>query len=152
MRNQKIAYSRNKNTLYSYLSAKKGFTLIELMLVVIIIGALVAMVMPRLTGRGEQARVQAAKADIQANIATALKLYELDNGSFPTSDEGLNALFNKPASAANWNGPYLEKKPIDPWGREYNYKSPGEHRSGDYDLCSLGKDGIESADDIKNWE
>lgn len=129
-----------------------GFTLIELMLVVIIIGALVAMVMPRLTGRGEQARAQAAKADIQANIATALKLYELDNGSFPTADEGLNGLFNKPASATNWNGPYLEKKPIDPWGREYKYKSPGEHRSGDYDLYSLGKDGVESADDIKNWE
>ena len=131
---------------------RQGFTLIELMLVVIIIGALVAMVMPRLTGRGEQARAQAAKADIQANIATALKLYELDNGSFPATDEGLNGLFNKPASAVNWNGPYLERKPIDPWGREYKYKSPGEHRSGDYDLYSLGKDGVESADDIKNWE
>lgn len=129
-----------------------GFTLIELMLVVIIIGALVAMVMPRLTGRGEQARASAAKADIQSNIATGLKLYELDNGNFPASEEGLNALFNKPASANNWNGPYLEKKPIDPWGREYKYKCPGEHRSADYDLYSLGKDGTESADDIKNWE
>ncbi|MCX7661554.1 MAG: type II secretion system protein GspG, partial [Candidatus Omnitrophica bacterium] len=69
-----------------------SFTLIELMLVVIIIGALVAMVMPRLTGRGEQARIATAKADIQANIATALKLYELDNGAFPTTEEGLNAL------------------------------------------------------------
>jgi len=129
----------------------KGFTLIELMLVVVIITALVAMVMPRLTGRGEQARTSAAKADIQANIATALKLYELDNGNFPGTEEGLNALLNKPASAASWNGPYLEKKPIDPWGREYKYKSPGDHRT-DYDLCSLGKDGTESADDVKNWE
>lgn len=130
----------------------KGFTLIELMLVVIIIGALVAMVMPRLTGRGEQARASAAKADIQANIATALKLYELDNGSFPSTEEGLNALLSKSASATNWNGPYLEKKPIDPWGREYKYKSPGDHRS-DYDLYSLGKDGQEgTADDVKNWE
>lgn len=129
-----------------------GFTLIELMLVVIIIGALVAMVMPRLTGRGEQARVAAAKADIQANIATALKLYELDNGRFPTSDEGLGALLNAPSSASSWNGPYLEKKPIDPWGREYKYKSPGEHRPADYDLYSLGRDGAESADDVKNWE
>jgi len=129
-----------------------GFTLIELMLVVIIIGALVAMVMPRLTGRGEQARTSAAKADIQANIATALKLYELDNGNFPSTEEGLNALLNKPASATNWNGPYLEKKPIDPWGREYKYRSPGDHRS-DYDLYSLGKDGQEgTADDVKNWE
>ena len=130
----------------------KGFTLIELMLVVIIIGALVAMVMPRLTGRGEQARMSAAKADIQANIATALKLYELDNGNFPSSDEGLNALLTKPASSTNWNGPYLEKRPLDPWSREYKYKCPGEHRIADYDLYSLGKDGTESTDDIKNWE
>ncbi len=132
--------------------AVKAFTLIELMLVVIIIGALVAMVMPRLTGRTEQARATAAEADIRANIATALKLYELDNGSFPTSEEGLNALLDKPASATNWHGPYLEKKPIDPWGREYKYKCPGEHRTSDYDLYSLGKDGVESADDVKNWE
>ncbi|MCQ9205861.1 MAG: type II secretion system protein GspG, partial [Omnitrophica bacterium] len=74
-----------------YLNKRAGFTLIELMLVVIIIGALVAMVMPRLTGRSEQARVQASKADIEANIATALKLYELDNGSFPSTSEGLAA-------------------------------------------------------------
>jgi general secretion pathway protein G len=129
---------------------KTGFTLIELMLVVIIIGALVAMVMPRFTGRGEQAKVTVARADVQANIATALKVYEVDNGGFPTSDEGLNALLSKPASASNWNGPYLEKKPLDPWQREYKYKSPGQHRL-DYDLYSLGRDGIESADDITNW-
>ena len=130
----------------------EGFTLIELMLVVVIIGALVAMVMPRLTGRGEQARVAAAGADINANIATGLKLYELDNGNFPSSAEGLGALLVKPSTAKNWNGPYLERKPLDPWGREYEYKSPGEHRKADYDLCSLGKDGAESADDVKNWE
>lgn len=131
---------------------RAGFTLIELMLVVVIIGALVAMVMPRLTGRGEQARVAAASADINANIATALKLYELDNGVFPSSEEGLNALLNKPGSARNWNGPYLEKKPIDPWGKEYKYKCPGVQRSRDYDLYSLGRDGRESADDVTNWE
>jgi general secretion pathway protein G len=131
---------------------RRGFTLIELMLVVIIIGALVAMVMPRLTGRGEQARVAAARADIMSNIATALKLYELDNGEFPSTDDGLNALLTKPADVNNWKGPYLEKKPIDPWGREYKYRAPGDHRTGDYDLYSFGKDGVESEDDVKNWD
>lgn len=129
----------------------EGFTLIEIMLVVIIIGALVAMVFPRLTGRGEQARQAVAKADIQVNIATALKLYELDNGAFPSTDEGIEALLRKSSSAPNWNGPYLEKKPLDPWGKEYKYSSPGEHRT-DYDLCSLGRDGRESDDDVTNWE
>ena len=132
--------------------APRGFTLIELMLVVIIIGALVAMVMPRLTGRGEQARTAAAYADINANIATALKLYELDNGIFPSTEEGLAALLTKPASARNWNGPYLERKPTDPWGKDYKYKSPGAHRPQDYDLYSLGRDGVESEDDVVNWE
>ncbi|MEK7850186.1 MAG: type II secretion system major pseudopilin GspG [Candidatus Omnitrophota bacterium] len=131
---------------------KIGFTLIELMLVVIIIGALVAMVMPRFAGRSEQARTAAAKADVTANIATGLKLYELDNGNFPTTQDGLQALAQKPANANNWNGPYLERKPIDPWGREYKYVSPGTHRPHDYDLYSLGKDGQESADDVANWE
>jgi general secretion pathway protein G len=129
----------------------RSFTLIELMLVVIIIGALAAMVMPRLAGKGEQARVGAATTDISSNIAAALKLYELDNGVFPSSADGLKALLTKPASANNWNGPYLDKKPIDPWGRDYQYKSPGTHRP-DYDLYSLGRDGQESQDDIKNWE
>lgn len=133
--------------------SRSGFTLIEIMLVVIIIGALVAMVMPRLAGRTEQAKAGAAKADVSSNIATALKLYELDNGHYPTSEEGgLAALQTKPSNATSWNGPYLEKKPVDPWGREYIYKSPGTHRTYDYDLYSLGSDGQENQDDVKNWE
>lgn len=132
---------------------QKGFTLIELMLVVIIIGALVAMVMPRLAGRSEQAKVGAAQADITSNVATALKLYELDNGKYPSDEDGgLAALFTRPSTATNWNGPYLEKKPVDPWGRDYKYKSPGTHRTYDYDLWSLGRDGQESGDDVKNWQ
>lgn len=129
-----------------------GFTLVELMLVVIIIGALVAMVMPRLTGRGEQARIAAASADIKVNIATALKLYELDNGVFPRTEDGLSVLLTQPASARNWNGPYLERKPVDPWGKEYKYRCPGTQRTHDYDLYSLGRDGVESEDDVVNWE
>jgi general secretion pathway protein G len=121
------------------------------MLVVIIIGALAAMVLPRLAGRSEQARTAAARADVRANIATALKLYELDNGQFPSSAEGLKALLEKPGSAANWNGPYLEKEPVDPWNRRYEYKSPGQHRPQDYDLYSLGKDGQVNEDDVTNW-
>ena len=133
------------------MKTKNGFTLIELMLVVIIISALAAMVLPRLTGRSEQARVAAAEADVRSNIATALKLYELDNGRFPTTAEGLNALLQKPASAHNWNGPYLEREPIDPWGRPYQYRSPGRIRAQDYDLFSWGGDGTESDDDVTNW-
>ena len=97
---------------------------------------------------------ETAQADISSNIATALKLYELDNGKYPSSEDGgLNGLFNKPASATNWNRPYLEKKPVDPWGREYVYKSPGQHRTYDYDLYSLGHDGQDGTpDDVKNWD
>ncbi len=129
---------------------QKGFTLVELMLVVIIISVLVAMIVPRMAGRSEEARVAVAKADVELNIATALKLYELDNGAYPTTEEGLAALQNAVPSAKNWKGPYLEKEPLDPWGNKYTYKSPGTHKK-DYDLYSLGKDGVESADDVTNW-
>jgi len=135
-------------------ASAKGFTLIEILLVVVIISAISAMVLPRLIGRSDQAKKAAAQVDINTNIATALKLYDLDNGNFPTTEQGLGALLAKPSispAPENWNGPYIERKPLDPWGRSYIYKSPGDHRP-DYDLYSLGKDGKESDDDIKNWE
>lgn len=129
-----------------------GFTLIELMLVVIIIGVLVSMVAPRLAGRSEEARIAASKADINANISVALDLYELDNGKYPTTEEGLAALLVKPGSAVIWKGPYLKKEPLDPWGRKYVYKRPGDHNS-DYDLYSYGRDAVEGGgDDVTNWE
>ena len=131
-----------------------GFTLVEIMLVVIIIGALAAMIIPRLSGRGEQAKMKVAKSDIQANLATALRLYELDNGMFPTTAQGLAALRTKPTShptPQNWNGPYVERDASDPWGNPYVYVSPGEHRS-DYDLSSKGKDESSDKDDITNWQ
>jgi len=124
--------------------ARKGFTLVELMLVVIILGVLVAMVMPRLAGRTEEAKRAAAKADIEANISSALDLYEIDHGAYPDS---LDQLMEKKEG----KGPYLKKRPIDPWGHPYVYKFPGTH--GDYDLSSNGKDGAEGGgDDIANWE
>lgn len=138
------------------LSGEKGFSLIEILLVVIIIGTLSSMVVPRLMGRSDQAKKAAAQADVNVNIPTALKLYELDNGFFPTTEQGLIALVKKPVSSPtpqNWNGPYLEKTPIDPWGRPYQYVSPGVNRPHDYDLFSMGKNaGDDKADDdIANW-
>jgi len=134
----------------------RGFSLIEIILVVIIIATLSAMVVPRLTGRSEQARQAATKADIEVNIPTALKLYELDNGFFPTTAQGLIALLQKPTTTPmpeNWTGPYLEKLPVDSWGRPYQYLSPGINRPHDYDLFSFGKDPKPDAakDDIVNW-
>ncbi len=131
-----------------------GFTLIEIMLVVIIIAALAAMVVPRMSGRSEQAKKAIAQTDIESHISTALKLYELDNGNFPSTAQGLEALLKETKITpvpTNWNGPYLEKKPIDPWGNPYVYKSPGDHRR-DYDLSSKGKNTTADEDDIINWE
>ena len=143
--------------LHDTLRDTRGFSLIEILLVVIIMGTLSAMVVPRLMGRSEQAKEAAAKADINVNIPTALKLYELDNGFFPSTEQGLEALIDKATTAPtpqNWNGPYLEKMPVDPWGRPYQYASPGVHRPHDYDLYSMGKKpGDEKTDDdIINWQ
>lgn len=135
---------------------RRPFTLIEIMIVVVIIAALAAMVVPRLAGRSEQARVAIAEADINLNIANALKLYELDNGNFPSTEQGLQALLAAPASeprARNWQGPYLEKDPVDPWHNTYRYRSPGTVNDKSYDLFSVGKDGAEgTSDDVVNWK
>ena len=130
-----------------------GFTLVEILLVVAIIGALAAMIVPRLTGRSEKAKAATARADIRANMATALKMYEIDMGAYPTTDQGLAALLAAPSGASStWSGPYIEKKPVDPWGRPYQYKCPGTRNPNGYDLFSFGRDGVESSDDVGDWE
>jgi len=133
---------------------KRAFTLVEVLLVLVILVTIAAMVFPRVTGRSEQAKVMSAKVDINGNISTALKMFELDNGFFPTTDQGLDALVSKPSKPPtpdNWNGPYLERLPLDPWGRPYLYKCPGTH-GFDYDLYSLGRNNKEDETDITNWK
>ncbi len=133
---------------------EQGFTLIELMVVLFILGLLAALVAPRLMGRVGKAKQQTAAAQIQM-LSTALNLFYLDVGRYPTTDEGLAALNKNPGNLPGWAGPYLDKGvPKDPWGRDYLYKSPGEH--GAFDLYSLGADGVEGGEgdnqDITNWK
>lgn len=142
------------------LRSEKGFSLIELMIVITIIGILSIIVVPRLMDIPKKARVQAAKNQI-ASFGTALDRYSLDNGQYPTSEQGLDALVNKPSTEPqpmNYNpGGYLKKKaiPKDPWGRDYIYKSPGENNR-EYDIISLGADGKEGGEDenadVTSWE
>ncbi len=130
-----------------------GFSLIELLVVMIIIGLLAALVGPRLFGKVGKARKQAAHAQI-TSLGTALDTFRLDVGRYPDTSEGLEALRTAPGSTDNWDGPYLGKNvPKDPWKKEYVYFSPGEH--GDYDLISYGADGEPGGEeedaDITSW-
>ena len=138
-----------KNKKRAESAGRGGFTLIEILLVVVIIGILVGLAIPRLGGRVRMAQVAAAKADVE-NVGMALRLYEVDNGTYPSSLQGL---LSAQSGAQNWRGPYLEKgMPRDPWGHDYIYASPGSHNPHSYDLYSLGPDGVESQDDLCNWQ
>jgi len=132
-----------------------GFTLVELLLVLIILSVLAAIVVPRLVGRGKEARINAAKGQI-GMFKTTIDSYVLDNyDQYPSSEQGLKALFSKPTSAPvpkKWKGPYLESIPLDPWNNEYKYAQPGKHFPSGCDIWSVGPDGQDGTDDdIGNW-
>ncbi|MBF6028159.1 type II secretion system major pseudopilin GspG [Pseudomonas sp. P115] len=138
---------------------QRGFTLIEIMVVVVIIGVLGAIVVPQFMSRPDQAKVTAAKTEIQA-IATSLEMYRLDNAYYPSTQQGLEALVRRPSgtpAARNWNAQgYLKSLPVDPWGTPYQYLNPGVRAAnGGYDLYSLGADGVTGGEghgaDIGNW-
>jgi len=139
------------------LRARRGFTLLEVMVVVVILGILAALVVPRIISRPDEARVIAAKQDI-ASLLQALKLYRLDNRSYPTTEQGLQALVSKPTASpvpANWKtGGYVERLPKDPWGTPYQYLNPGVR--GDIDVFSYGADGTPGGEginaDIGSWD
>jgi general secretion pathway protein G len=139
------------------MNSNRGFTLMEVLVVVAILGILAAIVVPQIMDRPDEARRVAAKADIAA-IVQALKLYRLDNGTYPSTDQGLVALVQRPTTPpvpGNWNAKgYLSKLPADPWGTDYQYLSPGV--KGEIDVFSLGADhargGEGNAADIGNWE
>jgi general secretion pathway protein G len=133
---------------------QRGFTLFELLVVITILGLLAALVAPRFFGKVSEAKLKTAKAQIEM-FGTALDTFRLDVGRYPTTDEGLKALREKPSGADLWQGPYLPKEiPVDPWKKPYVYRCPGEH--GDYDLLSYGLDGAEGGEgenqDVVSWK
>lgn len=141
------------------LTNESGFTLIELLVVIVVLGLLAGMIAPQLMGRSDDAKIVRAQADIQS-LSTAIDMYKLDNGIYPDTEQGLNALIEAPTSGTlpkKWKkGGYLKKKsiPKDPWGNDYVYICPGAN--GDYDLTSYGADGMSGGEDnnkdINNWE
>ena len=128
----------------------RGFTLVEMLLVVTIIGILAALVIPKIAGTSDKARITAAQADIKGGIKTALDRFEVDNGYYPKS---LQDLVTRPNDSKNWNGPYLDAIPVDPWSQPYVYVNPGRNNTTSYDLYSIGRDGQDGTpEDIGNWQ
>ena len=154
-----MATDKRRTEIRHFASGRNGFTLLELVIVIAILSLLAAIIAPKMMGRADDAKIADAKIQIR-NLETALKLYKLDNGSYPDTEQGLEALISKPATGNVPNkyreGGYLEQKkiPLDPWGNPYIYVSPGIH--GDFDILSYGSDGKDGgADkdaDITNWD
>jgi len=134
--------------------ASRGFTLLEIIVVIGIMSILATLVITNLTKTLETSRTSVAKLFVTESMKTALTTYKIQMGDFPTSEQGLAALATAPAANADrWQGPYIEGKlPNDPWGRPYQYRYPGTHNKGSYDLWSMGADGVDGTDDdIGNW-
>jgi general secretion pathway protein G len=129
-------------------SRSRGFTLVEMLLVLVILATLAAIVYPKVMGRGKEARITAAQAQI-ASFKMALDAFEVDNGYFPRGRNGLMDLVQQPRDAVNWHGPYLEQIPQDPWKQDYIYECPGKHNASSYDISSLGPPGEQTP--LGNW-
>jgi general secretion pathway protein G len=138
----------NKNRTQSGRTAQRGFTLVEMLLVLVILATLAAIVLPKLMGRSEQARITATQTQI-SSFKTVLDAFEVDNGYYPRGKNGLVDLVQKPRDAMNWHGPYLDNIPNDPWGQPYQYDCPGRHNPTSYDIYSPGPPNANTP--IGNW-
>ncbi len=150
-----MSKSNKERTSYQRTLSVSGFTLIELLIVMVIIGLLAAFIVPKLIGRVGESKQTAAKAQIELT-STAVEIYKLDTGKYPSQGSGLQSLNTQPSDVQNWKGPYMkkDKTPKDPWGADFIYRFPGTH--GDYDLISYGADGAEGGSgenkDVLSWE
>lgn len=134
----------------------RGFTLLEVLMVIVILGVLAAVIVPNFISTGDKARKDLAREQVTSGLATQLELFRTHTGRYPTTEEGLAALLTKPDDetiAEKWGGPYVKKTPKDPWGHELIYRAPGEYNADGFDLSSAGPDGVPgNDDDVTNWE